>query len=94
MKNIRDLYRDISDFKKGHQPKTNTVKDENCNLVTDSHSFVARWRNDYSQLFNVHWVNDIRQIEKHTAEPLVSERNDFEFELAVEKLKSHKSHEN
>jgi hypothetical protein len=29
-------YRGISDFKKGHQPKPNIVKDEKGNLVTDS----------------------------------------------------------
>ena len=28
IKNIRDLYRGISDFKKGYQPRTNIVKDE------------------------------------------------------------------
>jgi hypothetical protein len=32
-KNIRDLYRGINDFKKGYQPRTNIVKDENGNLV-------------------------------------------------------------
>jgi len=40
---------------------------------------------------NVHGVNDVRQAEIHTAEPLVPEPRDSEFELAVEKLKSHKS---
>jgi hypothetical protein len=28
IKNIRDLYRGISDFKKGYQPRSNIVKDE------------------------------------------------------------------
>jgi tRNA A37 threonylcarbamoyladenosine dehydratase len=28
IKSIRDFYRGISDFKKGYQPRTNTVKDE------------------------------------------------------------------
>ena len=37
------------------------------------------------------WVNDVRQIEIHTAELLVPEPNAFAFELAIEKLKSHKS---
>ena len=37
-KNIRDLYRGISDFKKGYQPRTNTVKDETGDLVTGSYS--------------------------------------------------------
>jgi len=33
-RNIRDLYRDIDEFKKGHQPRTNLLKDENGDLVS------------------------------------------------------------
>ena len=40
---------------------------------------------------NVHGVNDVRQTEIHTAEPAVPEPSASEFELAIEKLKSHKS---
>ena len=40
---------------------------------------------------NVHEVNDIRQAEIHTVEPPVPEPSAFEFELAIEKLKNHKS---
>jgi len=39
---------------------------------------------------NVHGVNDVRQTKIHTAEPVVPESSAFEFELATEKLKSHK----
>jgi len=41
IKNVRDLYRGISDFTKGKQPRTNTVKDEKGDLVTDFHSILA-----------------------------------------------------
>jgi hypothetical protein len=37
-----------------------------------------------------HGVNDVRQIEVHTAEPLAPEPGAFEVEMAIEKLKSHK----
>ena len=90
-KNIRDLQRGISGFKTGYQPRCNIVKDEKGDLVADSHSIVARWRNYFSQLFNVHGVKDVRQAEIHTAEPLVPEPIAAEFELAIDKLKSHKS---
>jgi len=41
---------------------------------------------------NVHGINDVRQTEIHTAEPLVPEPRASELELAIEKLKkSHKS---
>jgi hypothetical protein len=36
IKNIRDPYRDISDFKKGYKPRTNVVKDEQGDFITDS----------------------------------------------------------
>jgi len=52
---------------------------------------MARWRKYFSHLLNAHEVNDVRQAEIHTEEPLVSEPSTFEVELAIEKLKSHKS---
>jgi hypothetical protein len=48
-------------------------------------------RNHFSQLLNVHVVNDVRQTEVRTADPLVSEPSAFEFEMAVGKLKRYKS---
>jgi hypothetical protein len=54
IKNSRDLHRDISDFKKGYQPRTNIVKDETGDFIADSHSILARWRNYFSQILNVH----------------------------------------
>jgi hypothetical protein len=60
-------------------------------LVTDSHRILVRWRNQFSQLFNVHGVNDFRQAEIYTAEPLVPEPCAFKVEMAMEKLKRHKS---
>jgi len=84
-KNIRELYRGITDFKKGYQPRCNRVQDEKGDLVADSHSIVARWRNYFSQLFNVHGVKDVGQGEIHTAEPLVPEPSASEVELAIDK---------
>ena len=37
------------------------IKDEKGDLVADSHSIVARWRNYFSQLFNMHGVKDVGQ---------------------------------
>jgi len=91
IQNIRDLYRGISDFKKGYQPRCNIEKDEKGNLVADSHGIVARWRNYFSKLFNVHGIKDVGQAEIHTGEPLVPEPSASEVELAIDKLKSHKS---
>jgi len=41
------LNRSISDFKKGYQRRTNIVEDEKDDLVTDSHTVLARWRNHF-----------------------------------------------
>ena len=38
---------------------------------------------------NVHGVNDVRQTQKHTAEPLVPDPSVFEFHLSIENTKSH-----
>jgi hypothetical protein len=42
-------------------------------------------------LFNVQEVNEVRQIEVNAAVSLVSEPSAFVFELAIERMKSHKS---
>jgi hypothetical protein len=60
-------------------------------LVAVSHSILATWRSYSSQLLKVHWVNDIKQKEIHTAELLVPGPSAFKVELAIEKLKTHKS---
>jgi len=53
-------------------------------LVTDSNSIVAKWRNNFSQLLNVHGVNGITQTVIQAAEPLVPEPSTLEVEMAVE----------
>ena len=85
------MYRGINNFKNGYQPRSNIVKDDKGDLLADSHNILARWRNHFCQLLDVHGVNDIRQSEIHTAEPVVTEPSAFEVDLAIEKLKSHKS---
>jgi hypothetical protein len=41
-KNIRDLYRGKNEFKMGYQPRNNLVKDENGDLLADSHNILNR----------------------------------------------------
>jgi hypothetical protein len=90
-KNLRDLCRGISEFKKGCQPRSKIVKEEKGDLVADSHSILNSWRNHFSQLLNVHGFNDVRQAEMHLAEPVVPEPSTFEFDIAIEKTKRYKS---
>jgi hypothetical protein len=81
-KNIRDLERG-NEFNRGHQTGSNLVKHENGDLLADSHNISNRLKNYFSQLLNVHNVSDVRQIEVHTAEPLVLYPSLFECEIAV-----------
>jgi hypothetical protein len=87
-KNIRDLYRGINKFKRDYQLRSNWVKDENGDLLADSNTIVNRWKSYFSQLLNVHNVSDVRQIEMHTAEPLVPGPSHLEVEISNLKLKS------
>jgi hypothetical protein len=90
-KNIRDLYRGINLFKRGYQQRNNLVKDENRDLLADSHNILNRWKNYFSQLLNEHHVSDVRQIEVHMAEPLVPGPSHLEVEIAIAELKKYKS---
>jgi hypothetical protein len=65
------------------------VKEENGDLLADSCDILSRWKH-YSQLLNVHRVNDVRQIEMQTAQPLVHDPSPFEVEIAIAKLKKYK----
>jgi hypothetical protein len=82
-KNIRDLYRGITEFKKGHQPRPTLVKDEMGDLLADPHKILNRWKNYFCQLLNVHGAGGVRQTEMHTAEPFVPQPSASEVEVAV-----------
>ena len=73
IKNIGDLFRGKNDFKKVYMRRTNKVKYEKGDLVTYTQSILARWRNHFSHLLNVHGINDVRQTEQ----PLVPEPSAF-----------------
>jgi hypothetical protein len=63
------------------------VKDENGDLLADSDNILNRWKNYFSQSLNVQSISDVWQIEIHTAELSVPDRNAFEVETAIGKLK-------
>jgi hypothetical protein len=67
------------------------VKVQNGDLLADSHNILNLWMNYFPQLLDVHNVSDVRQIEVHTAEPLVPGSSRLEFETAIAKLKKYKS---
>jgi hypothetical protein len=85
------LYRGINEFKKGYKPRINIIQDENDNLIADPQNILNRWKNFFNQVLNVLGVHDVRQMDIHTAEPLVPEPSLVEVEIAIGKLKSYKS---
>jgi hypothetical protein len=84
------LYRVINEFKKGYQPRFNIVEDENGNLLADRQSLLNSWKIFFKQVLNTHGVHNVRQMNIHTAEPLVPEPSLVEVEIAIGKLKSYK----
>jgi hypothetical protein len=68
------------------------VKDENGDLFADSHNILNRWKNYFSQLLNVHRVNDMRQTEIRTAEPLVPDPRSFNVEFLLQSQKDINRH--
>ena len=60
-------------------------------LQTPTELWLGGGTKNFSQLINVHGVKDVGQVEISTADPLVPEPSAFEVELAIDKLKSHKS---
>jgi hypothetical protein len=67
------------------------VKDDNGDLLADCHNVFNRWKNYFSQVLNVYRIIDARQMEIHTAEPLLPDRSRFENEITIADLKRYKS---
>jgi hypothetical protein len=69
------------------------VKDENGDLLADSHNILNRWKNCYSEILIVRGGSDVRKLEIHmsAAEPLLPGPSPFLVEIAVVKLKEYKA---
>jgi hypothetical protein len=78
-------FRGINAFNRDYQPRNNLVKDENVYLPADSHNIFKL--EELLSVLNVHNVSDVRQIEAHTAEPLVPGPSHFGVEIVIAKLK-------
>jgi hypothetical protein len=74
------MYRRICEFKR---------KDNNGDLLADSHKFLNRWEKFFLQLL----MSIISMmLSRHTAVPLVSGPSCLEVEVAIEKLKKNTNH--
>jgi len=91
--NVRGMYMGINNFRKGFQARTEMVKDENDNLITDSTGVLNTWKNYFDQLLNVEFESDreIENFEFHTADPMIDEPTISEVKSAIKKLKNYKA---
>jgi len=85
------MYGGINDFRKVSQFITNLVKYEGGDVLADSHNTLNRWKNYFCQPLELRGINDVRQVEMHTAEPFVPERSPSEVEIITKSLKRQKS---
>jgi hypothetical protein len=60
-------------------------------MLADPLSVLNMWKYFFNQVLNIQGIDDIRQVDILKAEPLVSEPNLVEVEIAIGKLKSYKS---
>jgi hypothetical protein len=88
--NIRNLYRDVTKFRKSYQGRNNLVNDENGKKLADSHNIWKRWRNYFSRLLNAQRIRDVRQMEIRTAHAIVPEARHFKCEIAIVSLNIYK----
>jgi hypothetical protein len=84
------MYRRINEFRRGYQPRSNLVKDDNDDLLADSHKISNSWKNYFSHLLNVYNISDVRQIEIHTAEKSMPDPIYPEVEIVIAKFKKYK----
>jgi hypothetical protein len=67
------------------------VKDVSGDLLVDFHNIMNRSKDYFSQLLSVHGVSNVRQIELHSAEPLVLDPSPCISETDTENWKRCKS---
>jgi hypothetical protein len=81
-----DQYKGINEFKKGYQPRTYLVKDENGDLLADPHNILNMWKNYFSQLLTIPSVSDVGHKETQTAVLILNDPRSFEVEVAIAKF--------
>jgi hypothetical protein len=80
----------INEFKRGYQTRNTIVKVGNGDLLADIYYSLNRWKNYFSQSLNVQNINDIRQIEVHTAVLLVPCPSRLQVKIVFANVKKYK----
>ena len=51
-KNIREIYKESNEFRKGCQPRAYVIKKHDGTIVADATSILSRWEQFFSNLLN------------------------------------------
>ena len=81
-KNIREMYKRVSEFKKGYQPHACVIKKHD-----GTNNRIMRWDQFYSNLLNVNQRISFEGSEIYTAEPNIPDPSLLEVELTTERKK-------
>ena len=85
------MYKGINEFKKGYQLSSYEIKKHDDRIVADTTSILSRMEQFFSNLLNVNQSSSNEGSEEYTAEPDIPEPSLIEVELAIKKLKRHKT---
>jgi hypothetical protein len=66
------------------------VKNENGDLLADSHNILESCKKCFAQLLNVHSVSDVRKTKTYKTEPLVPGPSRLEVEIVTENWNKYK----
>ena len=61
-KYIREVYKDICEFKKDYQPRAYVIKKADDKIVVSTTDIFSRWEQFYSTLLNVHQIASSSEI--------------------------------
>lgn len=87
----RKFYREVREIRKGYQPTTQILEDDNGDLISDKEQIITTWREYFLKLLNCHPSD--QSISQHTedSQEEVEPLNFSEVQRTVKKLKNIKA---
>ena len=89
--NPKLFFKQTKELKTGYNPRTEIMKEENGELVTEGEEIAKQFGKVFEELLNPQTLQDHTQIEYYTAEPEYVEPTDDEVRMTINTLKNNKS---
>ncbi|KAL4152688.1 hypothetical protein QTP88_000521 [Uroleucon formosanum] len=89
--NPKLFFKQTKELKTGYNPRTEIMKEENGELVTEGEEIAKQFGKVFEELLNPQTHQDHTQIEYYTAEPEDVEPTDDEVRMIINTLKNNKS---